>query len=407
MEWKKLIDENDAQPFNEKLSQISEALGNHFSKPEENISLMGGKIGVAIYYFYYARFTGDDSYADRAVDMISEVFDAINNGFTYHTQAGGLAGIGWVLEHLVQSGYLDTDTNEILEPLDPYLYKAMMHEIGNKHYDFLHGAVGIGSYFLHRLTNPNAKTYITELVDKMAEIAHKDDDGAMKWESVLNIEEGNKGYNLSLSHGISAIIAFFAKVIEADIHKEKTTALLEGSVKYLLKNRLDRSKHLSNFPSWIDDKQEKAHSRLAWCYGDLGNGLALLQAARSIGNKDWEKIAIDILVDSTSRRDVKENMVIDAGLCHGGAGIMHIYNRAYNYTGLDIFKETALYWAQETLKLARFEDGYAGFKAWHTEKYGGWLNEAGLLEGVSGIGLAFISLLADIEPGWDRCLFIS
>jgi lantibiotic modifying enzyme len=407
-EWEILIkDEKKAAPYKEKLAEIAETLVRHTGDLKDNIGLMGGKIGVALFYFYYAKLLAEDKYADYGVELISDVFDVINNDFTYHTHAGGLAGIGWTVEHLAQNDFIDTDTNEILADLDPYLHKTMIYDIENENYDFLHGAVGNGVYFLSRMNSEKSKDYLKELIDQMDKISHKDEDGARKWLSTLNIEEETRGYNLSLSHGIASIIVFLGKVLETGIYNEKVSILLNGAVQYLLKYKLDREKFLSNFPSWISEEDPLSASRLAWCYGDLGISTALWQAAQNAGNKNWEKIAVDVLVDSTARKDIKENTVLDAGLCHGAAGIMHIYNRAYHYTGIEIFKELALYWAEQTLKFATYKDGYAGYKAWRTEKYGGWAPEAGFLEGISGIGLAFISLISDIEPKWDRALFIS
>jgi len=407
-EWEILIkDEKEAAPYKKKLSEIAETLVKHTAELKDNIGLMGGKIGVALFYFYYAKLLAEDKYADYGVELVSDVFDVINNDFTYHTHAGGLAGIGWTVEHLAQNDFIDTDTNEILADLDPYLHKAMIYDIENGNYDFLHGAVGNGVYFLSRTAGEKSKDYLKELIDQMDKTSHKDEDGARKWLSTLNIEEGNKGYNLSLSHGIASIIVFLGKVLETGIYNEKVSVLLNGAVKYLLKYKLDRKKFHSNFPSWISEGDPLSASRLAWCYGDLGISTALWQAAQSTNNKDWEKIAVDVLLDSTARKDIKENTVLDAGLCHGAAGIMHIYNRAYHYTGIDTFKELTRYWAEHTLQFAKFEDGYAGYKAWHTEKYGGWVSEPGFLEGICGIGLALISLISDIEPKWDRALFIS
>jgi len=407
-DWEILIkDEKETAPYKEKLSEIAGTLVKHTPDLKDNIGLMGGKIGVALFYFYYAKFLAEDKYADYGVESISDVFDVINNDFTYHTHAAGLAGIGWTVEHLAQNDFIDTDTNEILADLDPYLHKTMIYDIGNQNYDFLHGAVGNGVYFLSRINNEKSKDYLKELIDQMDKISHKDEDGALKWLSTLNIEDGSKGYNLSLSHGIASIIAFLGKVLETGIYNEKVSILLNGAVQYLLKYKLDRKEFPSNFPSWIREAEPLSGSRLAWCYGDLGISAALWQAAQSAGNKDWEKIAVDVWVDSTARKDIKENTVFDAGLCHGAAGIMHIYNRAYHYTGIDVFKELTLYWAEQTLKFAAYEDGYAGYKAWRTEKYGGWAPEAGFLEGIAGIGLALISLISDIQPKWDRALFIS
>ena len=432
MTWEILMNEKEAAPYKEKLSVISDTLIKHYEevkkkeneKPAaetetgeaphpriagDNIGLLGGKAGMALFFFYYAKLTNDDKYADYGAELISDIFDDINNaeGYILHTHGGGLAGVGWTVEHLAQNDFLDTDTNEVLETLDPYLHKTMINDITNENYDFLHGAVGNGVYFLNRLGNAKSRDYLKDLIDQLDRTSHKDDDGARKWLSILNREEGTKGYNLSLSHGIASIIAFLGKVVEQGIETEKASLLLNGAVQYLLKFKLDRSKFASNFPSWISETEPLGQSRLAWCYGDLGIGIALWQAAQSMANKEWAEIASNTLLDSTARKDIKENAVIDAGLCHGAAGITHIYNRAFNYTGIDTFKESTLYWAQQTLNLATHDDGYAGYKAWHTEKYGGWISEAGLLEGISGIGLAFISLISDIEPKWDRCLFMS
>jgi len=431
MTWEILITDEKTKPFKEKLAEIADTLMKHCDEakqpqetkpedkdaeqtaesvgPQDNIGVMGGKAGIALFFFYYAKLTGDDKYADYGVELISDIFDAINDakGYILHTHAGGLAGVGWTVEHLAQNDFIDTDTDEVLEALDPYLHKTMIHDITNENYDFLHGAVGNGVYFLSRLANAKAKDYLKELIDQLDETSHKDEDGALKWLSVLNREEGTKGYNLSLSHGIASIIVFLGKVLETGIYNEKVSLLLNGAVQYLLKYKLDRKKFVSTFPSWISETDPLTQSRLAWCYGDLGIGTALWQAAQHAGNKEWEQIAADTLLGSTARKDLKENAVVDAGLCHGAAGIMHIYNRAFHYTGNETFKELTQYWAGHTLDMAKFDDGYAGYKAWHTEKYGGWVAETGLLEGVAGIGLALVSLISDIEPKWDRSLFLS
>ena len=174
-----------------------------------------------------------------------------------------------------------------------------------------------------------------------------------------------------------------------------------------MEQKQDPKKTQSIFPNWVSDELLSKSSRLAWCYGDLGIGIALYQTAMIIKDKNLEMESLEILKHTTKRRDLQENRVIDAGLCHGTAGIAHIYNRMFNYTGDEIFKESALYWIDQTLKFGKFPDGFAGYKTWKTEKYGGWVNDTGLLEGIAGVGLMFISALSDIEPRWDHCLLLS
>ena len=69
-------------------------------------------------------------------------------------------------------------------------------------------------------------------------------------------------------------------------------------------------------------------------------------------------------------------------------------------------KDAAAYWINQTLCMARFEDGLAGYKTWQGDKRG-FQNEYGLLEGIAGIGLALLSFLSDEDPTWDECLLLS
>lgn len=210
-----------------------------------------------------------------------------------------------------------------------------------------------------------------------------------------------------MSHGISSIIAVLSKLYKKDIEKKKTKIMIEGAVNYLLQQKLPHHQYISIFPNLALESMDTLYpSRLAWCYGDLGISVAIWHASQALNNKEWEKEAVNILLHTAKRRDLKENGVVDAGLCHGAAGIAHIFNRMYGYTGIEELKETSDYWFDQTLKMARFEDGLAGFKAWQGEDKG-WLNEAGLLEGIAGIGLALISAVSDIEPAWDECLLLS
>jgi hypothetical protein len=112
-----------------------------------------------------------------------------------------------------------------------------------------------------------------------------------------------------------------------------------------------------------------------------------------------------LLFAAEKRRNLQENYVMDAGLCHGTAGIGHIFYRMWRNTRMLEFKNAADYWMNETLKMAKFEDGLTGYKTWHGKS--GWINSYGLLEGIAGIGLALLTYYYEIEPTWDECLLLS
>ena len=406
MLWRQIINNLNIQKYSEKISEIANILQKESFKSNANLGLTGGKTGVAVFLFYYSKLVDKQEPYDYALELLTSVFDDINKGNNLYTHASGLAGIGTTLEILTQEDFIDANTDEIIGGLDEYLYQLLITELKNKNYDFLHGALGIAFYFLQRNSNKNSEKFITEFVNELDKRAVKDELG-VRWFSILNREKDIKGFNLSLSHGIASIITFLSKLYFAGIAKEKVSGLLSGAVKYLLNQQLDISKFKSNFPSWVCKDEHSTHSRLAWCYGDLGIGIALWQAGNNTNNKEWKNKAVEILLHSSKRKDLKENIVVDAGLCHGTAGIAHIFNRMYNYTGKEEFNDAAMYWFDETLKMAKFDNGLAGYKVWRTAEHGGLQNEYGFLEGIAGIGLALISAVSDIEPAWDECLLLS
>lgn len=395
-------------PFLNKLSQIAETLLTHLPEFKSNNGIVSDRVGTALFLFYYSRFTDDDRFAESAFDLISTAFDEISSEIEdgrLSCGSNGLAGVGWTLEHLAQNDFLDIDTDEMLGEIDIFLYKTMLSDMEKGDYDYLNGSLQKGLYFLSRQRNPHTAVYLSHLVDVLEKVAEKDKDGGLKLMSKVSDDQGGESYvcNLGMPHGMPSIAWFLGKLFDLGISRDKVSRLLNRFVSYIFRHSQDTSVRLSHFPGWVVGESSPADSRLAWCYGDPGLGIGLWQVSVSSGNKEWEKKIIDILLHSTGRRELRKNAVVDAGMCHGTVGIAHIFNRMFHYTGIKTFEEAARYWFDETLKMAVFEDGYAGFKRFHSQ----WINSADIFDGISGIGLAIIAAVSDIEPRWDRMMMLS
>jgi lantibiotic modifying enzyme len=405
MNWQQLYTNGDGADLLSRLQEIRKALE---MVDNDQPNLLGGAPGLALFHFYLARATGDESLAGRGMDLISRAGDMVEKGFNYPTFASGLAGLGWTITHLARQGFLEADVAEILADLTGPLQQSMMEYIGKGEYDYLHGALGIGLYFLERSDLSETPAILLALVEELARQAQTDVQGGLKWESVVDIEAKQRGFNLSLSHGQASIIDILGRMVAAGYGGDQARPLLDGAVTYLLHHELPQNaRGTTIFASRVVPGEPLTGSRLGWCYGDLGAGQVLLRSGLRLGVKSWQEKGLAVLRHSMSRRDPQEAAINDAGLCHGSAGIAHIYNRLWQETGDEAFAETARFWYDSTLKLAIFNDGLAGYKAWRLPKYGGWINEAGLLEGVAGIGLTLISALFPLEPAWDRCLLLS
>lgn len=395
-----------------KLKEISEVLDAK-AKNNQEVGVLSGVSGVALFQFYYSKFLNEDIHADKGAETITRAVELINNGFGFPTFCTGIAGACWVLEILKEEEFVELDDDFLSSDLDSYLLEAMRADIKTENYDFLHGAMGYGYYFLKRYQNLTSeeskkryKNYLDELIAALKKSSKKNDHGIW-WESVLRQEEGVKGCNLSLSHGISSMVNFLSRIAEHKEFYDDVREMLQQSVRYILHCKNKDKELTATFPNWIiKENVEDNNSRLAWCYGDLGIGISIFRAGTILGDTQISDEAIAILKYSTQRKDIKEAGVLDAGLCHGAYGVLHIYNYLYRKTHDIAFKEASDFWAQKGLSMAIHEQGYAGYMVWRGADEEKWKTEVSLLEGVAGIGLSIISYLAPFETKWDECLLI-
>lgn len=370
------------------------------------IGLLTGLSGEAMALLYYSQLTQNQSYYDLACSAIQKIIDRIPASTVSHTHCAGLAGFGWSLMHLDKLDLLDIDLGTLLAEVDPFLEKSIQIDMQKGNWDFLHGALGTALYFLKRRNYSgkadNAVRLFIESLEAKA-ICEKD---TVKWSS-WGTAEKPVVFNISLSHGMSAIVAVLSKIYKEGIECHKIKKMLQGVVNYILLQQLNIQKYASNFPSYsIESHDALASSRLAWCYGDLGIASALWMAGDSLNNNEWKEKAVNIFLHASKRTSKDDMQINDGGLCHGTAGIAHVFNRAYSNTGIAAFATARNHWLMETQKMAIYEDGLAGYKAWNG-KDKGYLNETNLLEGIAGIGLSYMTALHPEYMAWDECLLLS
>lgn len=117
----------------------------------ENLGLLNGKLGIAIFFYHYSRYTGNKIFEDYAGELIDEIYEEINTN-TPVDFANGLTGIGWGIEYLVKNGFIEADTDEALADVDNTVYRSSLYrpfllENGNDLF-------GYGLYFITRLRGP-------------------------------------------------------------------------------------------------------------------------------------------------------------------------------------------------------------------------------------------------------------
>lgn len=394
------------------LEKISSCLFKNYLK-EEQIGCMSGLSGIAMFHFHYASYKKEPKSAWQGINILSYVVDKINDGYHLPTFCAGISGAGWAFEYLQQSGFFESDNDELLESLDEYLAACMEADLKRGYYDFLHGAIGYGCYFLIRFKYTKSdqlkkqyQEYLLKLIKELDKLSKKEQNTVF-WEFKDIIEDQTHHCNFSLSHGISSVANFLGRLYLEPEFKEIVSPMLEGTIQKILKHQFLHDDGFS-FPSILGhDLKERGGHRLAWCYGDLGISFTLFQLGRNLNRPELEINALVILKNLAKMRGNTKTQIKDAGICHGAYGVAHIFNICYHMTNDPIFLEAVEYWIQQGLAMAIHEDGYAGYMQWNPSDEDNWKKYLGILEGIAGIGLVMISYLSEEELGWSGCLFLN
>lgn len=207
---------------------------NSFLKLSNNAynsnNLLGDKSGVALFLFYMYKLTERDECNNKAFDLLEDVIDIQE---AYEIIPASVSKYGWLLNHLNKHGFIEAEVADYFEEINLSLFEFMQRSLQKDNYDFLHGSLGIAHYFL-TVENQTNKHFLMEFAGNFYKSALQNENGGLKWISVLDFDSKKKGYNISMSHGISSIISVFSKIYSKGIEKEITSRLVEGAVSYLL-----------------------------------------------------------------------------------------------------------------------------------------------------------------------------
>ncbi len=369
--------------------------------------------GLAVFFGYLGQAGFGSRYERAARRFLESASDAVESVTMEPSLYGGFAGVAWALSHLGRRPVGSTQvssTDAVDEALRTFLNRPGLRV----DYDLVVGLVGLGVYALERLPALSAVACLEGIVDRLEEASRRGADG-ISWHSAPELlppwqrKLCPRGYyNLGLAHGCPGVIGLLGAVWAAGIRRRTTRRLLDGGVAWLL-NHKRRQRNGTQFSAWIAPGSPGEDCRSAWCYGDPGVAAALLVAARCAGEPAWEREALKI-ARRAAQRPLIQSGVLDPGICHGAAGLAHLFNRLYQATGDATLRRAAKDWFAETLGMRQSGRGIGGFRVLAAREDGTkyWDDDdRGILTGAAGIGLALLAAATPVAPEWDRMLLLS
>jgi hypothetical protein len=378
-------------------------------------SLAGGLAGTALVHAALDEVFAGRGHAAAAERALDRALDALGTTALTPSLYSGFTGVGWAAEFLAGDPGAHAEEDPLL-PIDMAL-ETYLDRSGRwkEPYDLIEGLVGIGVYALERCPRASARRLVQRVVDRLAETARVRDPGVSwwsdpKWEPPKSRRKPHFAFNLGMAHGVPGVIALLGRVLTAAVDaptRKKARALLLTAVEWLLAQELPAGGS-GCFANAVGRGVAHKPARLAWCYGDAGVAAALLIAARGARKPAWENAAMRVALRAAAR-PVESAQVVDVGLCHGAAGLAHIFHRFFLETGEQRLRAASRLWFARTLAMRVPRRGFAGFRAWELDERGklSWQSGAGFLTGAAGVTLALIAATTDVAPKWDRVLLLS
>lgn len=394
---------------NKLASEVREALGaigeRLLSFRKDAGTSIGGRSGVALAHYVLGPVLDDPRHAVRAQKLLERDIDALANEGLGPALYSGFTGVAWTVELIANNGDGEDDANAAVD--EAILGMLAEAPTSDAQYDLINGLVGLGLYAVTRFPRETGKKMLAEVVRWLDATGVRNSEG-IGWLSLPEwIPEQFRGgrtqpyYDFGLAHGIAGIFVVLAHAIEGGVETDAAKRLLQGSVSFLLSNRLPEGS-VSAFPSMLGPTVPAHPSRAAWCYGDPGIAISLLRAGIVAKEPAWETLALD-LARAAAKLDRATAGVVDPGLCHGSAGLAHIYSIMGRTAGDRTLSAAARRWIKDTLAFRTPGRGIAGF--WSVAPPDrNKVADPTFLTGVSGIALALASALSGEEPGWDRAL---
>ena len=368
MEWKPILNAEIGDRFSAKLDDIITG-ATHKEWPMYAPGLMTGNAGTALFLFLAGDRKDDEAILEQGARALAQSTQSIRMQLDQSSDPdrlnvsfdSGLAGIGWAMDYLLKNDFIDGTLDELYGATDAVIFRNMMTDVQEPDLRNLAHAVGIGIYAVNRdsrLAQEYLRRFIQELYARIQEPSTT--------QKILAMSDG--------------IIAGMIRLLEKTMTKYSDIANTSNVVR--------------------------------WFYGLLGD------CPISASELHLQTL-LALLNDETSRRwateelarrakwttDHADTLKVDAGLERGLTHTAHCFNRIYQQTENPLYRDAAIACFNTLLNRAIHEEN--GIALWNTSSKGLWCRHLGLLNGISGIGLALQAAITDEEPRWDECIYLS
>lgn len=375
--------------------------------------LLNGNGGCALYFANRFLQCKEPKFLESAMHIIEAGIDRLNrkSKISRIDLNSEELNVCWLIDSFISKGLLSATESVSSNMIVDVIVQAGTEGIGFKrnNHDLFFGFLA-PAIVVQANSQIQNKTYIENVIKKLIQNLVTDDLGSY-WltpDPFWISKKYKNTINTGIPHGMLGILLFILRFHE--VYTLDTQSLEKiKSVNEWLVNRLTQE---NNKLKYYYDSSECGHGKLAWCYGDLAIAFTLARCYEVLGSTSsmikFNELLGDIQNRSIGMTGIRYFPSIDAMdicLCHGVSGITYIYHKLFKITGNQVYSDLSAKWLSITVdctnKVIRNINTFAS-----KDGEPNWNSTLGLLEGLSGVGLAMISIQEDRLSDWDRLLLL-
>lgn len=436
---KSYIEENQLSNIKEIVLDISKKLSNidtierivasakiESAHPEglywDPISIVYGYASLALFFGHMDRIYPNDGWDVVSHSYIYAAVSAFNTN-SYIVKGvglfGGLAGFCFTINYLSRNGsrYIklhNTLNDYLITQVSSWIIKRsdQTSDVRFDDYDVISGPSGIGAYLLQLSEDPKAFQLVNLIIDRLIFLCQEKNghDSLFIPPKNLPTDDHRKlsplgSTDCGFAHGTPGVLAFLSLCKIKGFERKGLDESIHGLSKWLLDNKIIDQWGI-NWPyivSPISEKPNGLPTRAAWCYGSPGISRALWLAGSALGDLSLKEAGTKALITVFSR-PIEMRLIPSPNLCHGVGGLLQITYRFAKDTARKVFIDNLRCLVHQVV--AMYEpNSLVGFR--NIEPGGNKVNDIGILNGATGVGLALMSVISDVDPEWDRLFLLT
>lgn len=366
-------------------------------------SLHGGA-ALAVWWAM-ARSAGIDGPGPDTI-MDQAVVEACNHPIS-GALATGFPGVILAMDLLRRQGHLPSDwvsEEQDAEIDELFALRAQHNSKAHREHELLYGLGGEMTILAQRPT-PRSRELVGLALDAMERVVFETEHGEIAALKIKFKPDEEDTVDFGVAHGLPGAIGGLARAhtLTGD---PRCLAMADGMMRLLA--RTMKAQGSAGLPGIIPTAllgqiKPSPGSRLAWCYGNLGAAVVLLDAARRFNHSNMEAMAhqLGAMACTVSLEDAR---VIDPWLCHGALGNAICFHGLACMTNETTYAEKARFWVSHGAnQLQEPLDAAQGKEVFDIKTP---LNDSVWLEGILGAGLAALTLLGRIDFAWATPLLL-